>query len=98
MERIASLNVPAAEFFYDDTKALAQFKTASRVMDFAVREQDRLMSLGNLPRKDRLAAEKELTSLRGLQAEYDNVINMYERKLGKGEEKDWNAALDQFFN
>jgi hypothetical protein len=97
MERIASLNVPAAQFFYDDTKALAQFKTASRVMDFAVREQDRLMSL-NLPRKERLAAEKELTTLRGLQAEYDNVINMYERKLGKGEEKDWNAALDQFFN
>jgi hypothetical protein len=97
MERIASLNVPAAEFFYDDTKALAQFKTASRVMDFAVREQDRLMSL-NLPRKERLAAEKELTALRGLQAEYDNVINMYERKLGRGEEKDWNAALDQFFN
>jgi hypothetical protein len=98
MERIASLNVPAAQFFYDDTKALAQFKTASRVMDFAVREQDRLMSLSNLPRKERLAAEKELTTLRGLQAEYDNVINMYERKLGRGEEKDWNAALDQFFN
>ena len=96
MERIASLNVPAAEFFYDDTKALAQFKTASRVMDFAVREQDRLMSL-DLPRKDRLAAEKELTALRGLQTEYDNVIKMYERKLGRGEEKDWNTALDQFF-
>jgi len=95
MERIASLNVPAAEFFYDDTKALAQFKTASRVMDFAVREQDRLMSL-NLPRKERLAAEKELTTLRGLQAEYENVINMYERKLGRTE-KDWDSALDQFF-
>ena len=95
MERIASLNVPAAEFFYDDTKALAQFKTASRVMDFAVREQDRLMSL-NLPRKERLAAEKELTTLRGLQTEYDSVINMYERKLGRTE-KDWDSALDQFF-
>tara|TARA_R110002020_G_scaffold279136_2_gene494526 strand:- start:1327 stop:3864 length:2538 start_codon:yes stop_codon:yes gene_type:complete len=95
MERIASLQVPAAEFFYDDTKALSQFKTASRIMDYAVREQERLMSLG-LPRKDRIQAEKELTSLRGLQAEYDNVVGLYERKLGRTD-KDWNTALDQFF-
>ena len=95
MERIASLQVPAAEFFYDDTKALSQFKTASRIMDYAVREQERLMSLG-LPRKDRIQAEKELTSLRGLQAEYDNVVEVYERKLGRTD-KDWNTALDQFF-
>jgi len=38
-----------------------------------------------------------LTTLGGLQAEYDNVIKLYERKLGRGEAKDWNTALDQFF-
>ena len=96
-ERLAKLQVPAAEFFYNDSEALAQFKASSRVMDFAIREQQAAMQGPGLTRTERNKAKKDLASLKSIRSEYDNLASAYSRKL-EGDTKVVSKQLDQFFN
>ena len=96
-ERLAKLQVPAAQFFYNDSEALAQFKASSRVMDFAIREQQSVMQGPGLTRTERNKAKKDLASLKSIRSEYDNLANAYSRKLG-GDTEVVSKQLDQFFN
>ena len=96
-ERLAKLQVPAAEFFYNDDKALAQFRASSRVMDFAIREQQSVMQGPGLTRTERNKAKKDLASLQSIKTEYDNLSNIYSRKL-EGDTEAVSSQLDQFFN
>ena len=96
-ERLAKLQVPAAQFFYNDSEALAQFKASSRVMDFAIREQQSVMQGPGLTRTERNKAKKDLASLKSIRSEYDNLANAYSRKLG-GDTEAVSKQLDQFFN
>jgi len=96
-ERLAKLQVPAAEFFYNDDKALAQFRASSRVMDFAIREQQSVMQGPGLTRTERNKAKKDLGSLQSIKTEYDNLANIYSRKL-EGDTEAVSSQLDQFFN
>ena len=96
-ERLAKLQVPAAEFFYNDSEALAQFRASSRVMDFAIREQQSIMQGPGLTRTERNKAKKDLGSLKSIKIEYDNIANAYSRKL-EGDTAGVSSQLDQFFN
>ena len=96
-ERLAKLQVPAAEFFYNDSEALAQFRASSRVMDFAIREQQSVMQGPGLTRTERNKAKKDLGSLQSIKTEYDNLANIYSRKL-EGDTEAVSSQLDQFFN
>jgi len=96
-ERLAKLQVPAAEFFYNDSEALAQFKASSRVMDFAIREQQSVMQGPGLTRTERNKAKKDLASLKSIRSEYDNLAAAYSRKL-EGDTEAVSKQLDQFFN
>tara|TARA_R110002051_G_scaffold104549_2_gene177313 strand:+ start:1162 stop:3957 length:2796 start_codon:yes stop_codon:yes gene_type:complete len=96
-ERLAKLQVPAAEFFYNDTKALAQFRASSRVMDFAIREQEALMQGPGLTRTERNKANKDLGSLKSIKGEYDYLVTAYSNKL-EGDTENVSSQLDQFFN
>ena len=96
-ERLARLQVPAAEFFYNDSEALAQFRASSRVMDFAIREQESVMQGPGLTRTERNKAKKDLASLKSIRSEYDNLAAAYSRKL-EGDTEAVSKQLDQFFN
>ena len=96
-ERLAKLQVPAAEFFYNDSEALAQFRASSRVMDFAIREQESVMQGPGLTRTERNKAKKDLASLKSIRSEYDNLAAAYSRKL-EGDTEAVSKQLDQFFN
>lgn len=96
-ERLAKLQVPAAEFFYNDSEALAQFRASSRVMDFAIREQESVMQGPGLTRTERNKAKKDLASLKSIRSEYDNLAAAYARKL-EGDTEAVSKQLDQFFN
>jgi len=96
-ERLAKLQVPAAEFFYNDNKALAQFRASSRVMDFAIREQESLMQGPGLTRTERNKANKDLGSLKSIKGEYDYLVTAYSNKL-EGDTENVSSQLDQFFN
>jgi len=96
-ERLARLQVPAAEFFYNDTKALAQFRASSRVMDFAIREQEAMLQGPGLTRIERNKAKKDLGSLESIKGEYDYLVTAYSNKL-EGDTENVSTQLDQFFN
>ena len=97
IKRLRALEVPAANFFYNDHKALAQFRASSRAMDLAVREQKSLMQGPGLTRTERNAARAELANLEGLSSEYSLLADIFSRKL-EGTTKDVSSQLDQFFN
>ncbi|MAH44522.1 hypothetical protein CMI37_01760 [Candidatus Pacearchaeota archaeon] len=96
-ERLARLEVPAGEFLYGDRKALAQFQTSSRVMDFAIREQEAALRGPRLTRTERNKARKDLAALQGIQLEYDRLADAYTRKI-EGDTADVSSRLDEFFN
>jgi len=96
-ERLARLEVPAGEFLYGDRKALIQFQTSSRVMEFAIREQEAALRGPALTRTERNKARKDLAALQGIQLEYDRLADAYTRKI-EGDTSDVSSQLDQFFN
>jgi hypothetical protein len=96
-ERLARLEVPAASFVYGDRKALAQFQTSSRVMDFAIREQEAALRGPSLTRTERNKASKDLAALQGIKLEYDRLADAFSRKI-EGETADISTRLDAFFN
>jgi hypothetical protein len=96
-ERLARLEVPAARLLYNDRKAYAQFQTSSRVMDFAIREQDAALRGPSLTRSERNKASKDLAALQGIKLEYDRLADAFGRKI-EGDTSDVSSRLDQFFN
>ena len=96
-ERLARLEVPAASFVYGDRKALSQFQTSSRVMDFAIREQEAALRGPSLTRTERNKASKDLAALQGIKLEYDRLADAFSRKI-EGETADVSTRLDAFFN
>jgi len=95
--RLAKLEVPAANWLYGDSKALAQFRTSSRVMDFAIREQQAAIQGPRLTRTERNKALNDLAALQGIKQEYDRMADAFSRKL-EGQAEDASSQLDQFFN
>ena len=96
-QRLAKLEVPAANWLYGDSKALAQFRTSSRVMDFAIREQQAAIQGPRLTRTERNKALNDLAALQGIKQEYDRMADAFSRKL-EGQAEDASSQLDQFFN
>ena len=96
-ERLARLEVPAARLLYNDRKAYAQFQTSSRVMDFAIREQNAALRGPSLTRSERNKASKDLAALQGIKLEYDRLADAFGRKI-EGDTSDVSSRLDQFFN
>jgi hypothetical protein len=96
-ERLARLEVPAARLLYNDRKAYAQFQTSSRVMDFAIREQEAALRGPRLTRTERNKARTDLAALQGIKLEYDRLSDAFARKI-EGDTEDVSSQLDQFFN
>jgi hypothetical protein len=96
-ERLARLEVPAARLLYNDRKAYAQFQTSSRVMEFAIREQEAALRGPSLTRTQRNKASKDLAALQGIKLEYDRLADAFGRKI-EGDTADVSSQLDRFFN
>ena len=96
-QRLAKLEVPAGKVFYNDRKALSQFRTSSRVMDFAIREQNAALQGPRLTRAERNKARKDLAALQGIKLEYDRLAGAFERKI-EGTTEGVSSELDAFFN
>ena len=95
-ERLASLNVPAAEFLTNDKEALEKFRTFDRVLGSTIDVQQDIIDAGGLAPRDVNKARVELNNLLSLKAEYENIVQKYERSLGEGQ-KTLDEELEQFF-
>ena len=95
-ERLASLNVPAAEFLTNDKEALEKFRTFDRVLGSTIDVQQDIIDAGGLSPRDVNKARVELNNLLSLKAEYENIVQKYERSLGEGQ-KTLDEELEQFF-
>jgi len=95
-ERLATLNVPAAEFLTNDKEALEKFRTFDRVLGSTIDVQQDIIDAGGLAPRDVNKARVELNNLLSLKAEYENIVQKYERSLGEGQ-KTLDEELEQFF-
>lgn len=93
---VKELQVPGGTLFLEDRPALEYFKTAQRVVDFGIRQQELGIKTANLSRKEETKANIDLTHMKGIRSEYENIIRAYENKLSPDTELKEN--LDQFFN
>jgi len=93
---VKELQVPGGELFLEDRPALEYFKTARRVVDFGIRQQELGIETANLSRKEETKANIDLAHMRGIRSEYENIIRAYENKLAPSQE--FKEDLDQFFN
>jgi|TARA_R100000482_G_scaffold71281_2_gene27071 hypothetical protein len=93
---VKELQVPGGELFLEDRPALEYFKTARRVVDFGIRQQELSIKTANLSRKEETKANIDLAHMKGIRSEYDNIIRAYENKLAPSQE--FKEDLDQFFN
>ena len=93
---VKELQVPGGTLFLEDRPALEYFKTARRVVDFGIRQQELGIKTANLSRKEETKANIDLAHMKGIRSEYENIIRAYENKLSPDEE--FKEDLDQFFN
>ena len=94
--RLQQLQVPPKKFLYNDRRALNQFRTSSRTMDFAANLLSEKLESGELDRKQTIQTKRDLSAARALQREYDKLVSAYERKIS-GPEENTMDDLDQFF-
>ena len=78
-----------------DDEALDYFKIARNTMDLGIDNQEDLLGSGNLNRKEQVKVSEDLKQMNAIRAEYDNVIQAYERKEMPSEQV--SRELDKFF-
>ena len=92
---LKQLQVPAGTFSLQDDEALDYFKIARNTMDLGIDNQEDLIESGNLNRKEQVKVSEDLKQMNAIRAEYDNVIQAYERKEMPSEQV--SRELDKFF-